>query len=69
MEDASNKQKISVDQYRNHPRKKRHPQLIRMILYLILSLGIGWYLYSNLSRTDKIKEEDEHEEFEVEIEI
>jgi hypothetical protein len=68
MEESERKQRIAVDKYRNHPPKKKHTQLIRMIFYLILSLAIGWYLYFHLTKSTTLKN-TEDEGIEVEIEL
>ena len=39
----SDKENISIGKYRHHPPKKKHPYLIRMILYLIVAISIGVY--------------------------
>lgn len=68
MEESERKRRITVDKYRNHPPKKKHTQLIRMIFYLILSLAIGWYLYFRLPKSNILKNlEDEGIEVEVEL--
>ena len=71
MENSNEKRKISVDKYRNHPPRKKHPQLIRMIIYLVMTILIGWYIYFYLPRLDIFNtiENENTEEFEVEVEI
>lgn len=55
MEEEELDKNIDLNRFRNHEPKRRHPYLVKMIVYLILTLILGYFVTKYLQ--DSYKEE------------
>lgn len=71
LEEEETDKNINLDRYRSHEPKKRHPYLVKMIVYLILTLVLGFFItkyFQQLHKEEQIEKASKDLGIEIEFE-